>query len=187
MDYKTIHKPVTGYFEDRKSRFYAFLVPFDQFRETLDRLRTQDHPKATHHVTAFRHMRDDNRIEEGAKDDGEPSGTSGMPVLKTLIGADLVDIGVIVVRYYGGTNLGGGGLARAYSGAALQAIEEARPVHWQRIVQAKIKAGFAQQSQLETRLSKNGLTVLDRSFTEHGVCLEIEGPEDLIRELKKQD
>lgn len=165
--------------EEKKSRFLTFLVPFARFEDTLARLKV-DHRKANHHVTAFRRVLPDGRIEESAKDDGEPGGTSGMPVLKTLIGADLVDAGIIVVRYFGGTKLGTGGLARAYSGAAAAAIDAARLERWQVIDRTTVPVGFADLSELENRLAADGLTVLERHFTETGVEVLIEGPRERV-------
>lgn len=165
--------------EEKKSRFLAFLVPISQFDEKLDQLKSA-HRKANHHVTAFRRVMDDDRIEESAKDDGEPGGTSGMPVLKTLTGAGLVDAGIIVVRYFGGTKLGTGGLARAYSGAAGRAVAAAHPRVWHRIVRRKIQCDFSRSSDVESQIQSLGLVVLDRVFSETGVELRIEGPGDLV-------
>lgn len=179
MTLYTIEAESFAELEEKKSRFLAFLVPIGQFDEKLDLLKAE-HRKANHHVTAFRRMLDDDRIEESAKDDGEPGGTSGMPVLKTLTGSGLVDAGIIVVRYFGGTKLGTGGLARAYSGAASRAIAEARPRPWHRVVRRKIQCVFTSSSELESRIQSLGLTVLDRVFSETGVEIHIEGPSDLV-------
>lgn len=179
MTYTTIEAEAFAELEEKKSRFLAFLVPISRFDEKLDLLKAE-HRKANHHVTAFRRVMEDDRIEESAKDDGEPGGTSGMPVLKTLTGAGLVDAGIIVVRYFGGTKLGTGGLARAYSGAASRAIAAARPRAWHRIVRKKVQCDFAGSSELESRIQGLGLTVLDRVFSETGVEIHLEGPGDLV-------
>lgn len=78
-------------------------------------------PDATHHVYAFK-VGYGGSVIEGMSDDGEPSGTSGPPVLAVLRGADVGDIVVVVTRYFGGTKLGTGGLVRAYSGAAKEVL-----------------------------------------------------------------
>ena len=124
---RTITGEVSAELEEKKSRFLGFVLPYAQFNDRLTVLRSE-HPKANHHVTAFRLMRPDGRIEEGARDDGEPSGTSGMPILRLLIGERLIDVGVIVVRYFGGTKLGTGGLARAYPGVVKAALAEAQAI-----------------------------------------------------------
>lgn len=179
MTLYTIKAEAFAELEEKKSRFLAFLVPIGQFDEKLDQLKSE-HRKANHHVTAFRRVMDDDRIEESAKDDGEPGGTSGMPVLKTLTGAGLVDAGIIVVRYFGGTKLGTGGLARAYSGAAGRAIAAAHPRVWHRIVRTKIQCDFTRSSEFESRIQSLGLVVLDRVFSETGVEIHFEGPSDLV-------
>lgn len=168
--------------EEKKSRFLAFLVPIANFESRLKELR-QEHRKASHHVTAFRHMMEDGRIEEGAKDDGEPAGTSGMPILKVMQGAELVDCGIIVVRYFGGTKLGTGGLARAYSKAAKVVIEEADKSSWHKWVSRTVNCGFEAASAVEKQISDLGLTVTNRDFSENGAELTFEGPEETVNKI----
>ena len=182
MDFLTLSAEAFGETEEKKSRFLAYVVPFVTFEHRLDELRSE-HPKANHHVTAFRLIQDNNQIEEGAKDDGEPSGTSGMPILKLLIGRNLIDVGAIVVRYFGGTKLGTGGLARAYPGAVKQALEHASLVQWSRTVRATLKVGFAKASDLEALIAHSPLSVLDRRFTEEGAMIDVEGPEEAVDSL----
>ncbi|MDX5594977.1 IMPACT family protein [Pseudovibrio sp. SPO723] len=182
MPLYTVTREFQAELEEKKSRFLAFLVPYDRFETRLSELRDQ-HRKANHHVTAFRRMLDEGRIDEGAKDDGEPAGTSGMPMLKTMIGARLINCGIIVVRYFGGTKLGTGGLARAYSGAANAAINCAELEQWFPIKTKKVSVSFADTSELERRISLLSLRVLDRTFTEDGATLLIEGPEETLAQL----
>lgn len=182
MAFKTITAEFEGFLEDRKSRFLAFLVPVDQFDTRLEELR-KEHRKANHIVTAHRRLLEDGRIEESGKDDGEPAGTSGMPTLRVLQGTDLINCAVLIVRYFGGTKLGGGGLARAYSGAAQDAISNAELVPFQKRLSKTLETDFAHSSELEQRIGSLGLTVLDRTFTESGVKVTVEGPEDVIDQI----
>ncbi|OKL44893.1 IMPACT family protein [Pseudovibrio exalbescens] len=182
MAFYTITQEFRADTEEKKSRFLAFLVPYDQFDARLAALREQ-HRKANHHVTAFRRMLDEGRVDEGAKDDGEPAGTSGMPMLKAMIGANLINCGVIVVRYFGGIKLGTGGLARAYAGAANAVISCADLEQWHPMKTKVISVGFAQSAEIERRISDLNLTVLDRTFTEDGAVLTVEGPEETIDAL----
>jgi len=176
MEHVTPAREATAELEAKGSRFLAVLVPAARFDDRLADIR-RDHRKASHHVTATRRMGDTDAPLDHASDDGEPAGTSGMPVLKTLMGAGIVDAGVIVTRYFGGTKLGTGGLARAYSGAAALAIEGAVLVPWHRIATRTVKAGFADASALERRTEALGLSVIERTFTEDGVTLTVRGPE----------
>lgn len=175
----TISAPATAELEEKGSRFIGHLVPHAAFAGSLAALREQ-HPKASHHVTAFRRVLPDNRIEEGAKDDGEPAGTSGMPALKVLIGADLVDVGLIVVRYFGGTKLGAGGLARAYAGTAARCIQAAALEPWHRIVSRTLACPFEKMSDTERHVAALGLTVTARDYTDAGCILTVEGPEEAV-------
>jgi len=176
MEHVTPSREALAELEVRGSRFIAVLTPLAQYDDRLAGIR-RAHRKASHHVTATRRMTDANTVDDRSSDDGEPAGTSGMPVLKTLAGAGIVDAGVIVTRYFGGTKLGTGGLARAYSGAATLAIAAARLVPWHRIVTRTVKAGFADASALEQRMAHLELTVIERIFTEDGVTLTVRGPE----------
>jgi len=185
MPHFKVSRPANAELDEKGSRFIGHLVPWPEFDRKLAALRAE-HRKASHHVTAFRHMLPDNRIEEGAKDDGEPAGTSGMPTLKVLIGADLVDTGIIIVRYFGGTKLGAGGLARAYAGTALRTIEVATLVPWHRIVSRTISCSFESMSNLEQLISAAGLTVVSRDYTDTGVAISIKGPEHKVAAIASE-
>jgi uncharacterized YigZ family protein len=108
------------------SRFVARLGPArseEEARAFVDQVRA-DHPDASHHCYAWRIDADTHR----ADDDGEPNGTGGGPILARFEGHELEHVVGVVVRYYGGTKLGTGGLVRAYGGAAGEAIEAATVV-----------------------------------------------------------
>ncbi len=105
------------------SRFIATIGHADSVDEAKAFIQAvrNEMPNASHHVYAFK-IGYGGSITEGMSDDGEPSGTSGPPVLAVLRGADIGDVVIVVTRYFGGTKLGTGGLVRAYSGAAKDAI-----------------------------------------------------------------
>jgi len=182
MDFNTTSRTFSAETEEKKSRFIAHLVPLSEFDETLEQLR-HDHKKANHHATAFRRMLENGQIQEIGKDDGEPSGTSGMPVLKTMIGAGLMDAGIIVTRYFGGIKLGTGGLARAYSGAANAVIEQADLVPWVQLGQRTLNVTFEQTAVIERQIEQLGLTVVSRNYTETGVEMVVEGSSEAIAAL----
>ena len=120
MDYKTIKKEVLIEQEISKSKFLSFLSPVtdeDEAKAYLKQIK-KAHPKATHHCSAF--IVDEI---ERSNDDGEPSSSAGLPMLEVLRGNNLNKVIAVVVRYYGGTNLGVGGLIRAYGSSVTLAIE----------------------------------------------------------------
>jgi len=107
----------------KKSRFIALLSPAasrEDVQRRIDAARKSYHD-ATHHCSAFRLLVDDVLVE-ASSDDGEPSGSAGLPMLHQLAGKQLCNVLAVVVRYYGGTNLGVGGLVRAYSDAVSEAL-----------------------------------------------------------------
>jgi len=111
-----------GELREKGSRFLAVVAPAAGEAEAeavLARLRAE-HPDATHHCFAWRLGPD---ARERASDAGEPSGTAGAPILQVLRGHGLSDAVAVVVRWFGGTKLGKGGLARAYAAAAREAVE----------------------------------------------------------------
>ena len=129
--YRTIEKSSTTEFKDRGSRFIAFAFPIvnaNEFKEKLDSVKKQ-HPRATHHCFAYRLGTDQDKYR--VSDDGEPSGTAGRPILGQIDSNQLTDVLVIVVRYFGGTLLGVGGLINAYKTAASLVLQSAQIVQKQ--------------------------------------------------------
>ena len=111
---------------EKKSKFIAYLIKINSEEEAILKINEikKNHRDAKHHVFAY-------RIENGVErmsDDGEPSGTAGMPILEMLRAQNLQNILVVVVRYFGGILLGTGGLLRAYTTASKDAICKAEKV-----------------------------------------------------------
>ena len=121
---KTIEKEISAAQEIKKSSFIAYLAPLASLEALRARLR-QQHPKARHIVWAYRALSEPGQIVENSNDDGEPKSTAGAPCLNALRGASLINVAVLVVRYFGGIKLGTGGLVRAYASSANAAIDAA--------------------------------------------------------------
>lgn len=127
-EYKTIENTSQGTFRDRGSKFLAFAFPVSgeaEAKRHLDGLRKQYHD-ATHHCYAYVLGFDKSVFR--VNDDGEPSGTAGRPIYGQILSADLTNVLVAVVRYYGGTKLGVPGLINAYKTASREAISNATTV-----------------------------------------------------------
>jgi uncharacterized YigZ family protein len=121
--YYTIEKTATTEFKDRGSKFIAYACPVksvEEFKEKLNDIK-KEHPKATHHCFAYRIGLDGNTHR--VSDDGEPSGTAGRPILGQIDSRELINVLVVVVRYFGGTLLGVPGLINAYKSAAALALQ----------------------------------------------------------------
>ncbi|MBN8198055.1 IMPACT family protein [Thalassospira povalilytica] len=182
---KTIARPAFAETEEKKSRFLAELVFHDDLARRIDALRAL-HPKANHHVNAYRYLNEEDQLIEHGKDDGEPSGTSGIPCLKVLQGRDLINVAVIVTRYFGGTKLGTGGLVRAYSGAANAVCDVAEIIDYIPQGEADLFAGFSDAGTLEQACAQDGITILDRQFDTQGTRIKITGPREMLGDLAER-
>jgi uncharacterized YigZ family protein len=125
-NYRTLQQPAEALFTDRGSKFIGIAFPVSteqQFKEILTDVKIK-HPKANHHCWALRLSPDRSVFK--LNDDGEPSGTAGRPILNMLLSKDVTNVGLIVVRYFGGTLLGVPGLISAYKITAEQTLNASR-------------------------------------------------------------
>lgn len=120
------HDVAEGYYTEKRSKFYAFLHHVDSADEvrTLQQQYKKKYYDARHVCYAYRIGPEGE--EYRANDDGEPSSTAGKPILGAMLSADITNVVIFVIRYYGGVNLGTGGLIVAYREASQGAIENAR-------------------------------------------------------------
>ncbi|WP_408960050.1 IMPACT family protein [Natrinema sp. 74] len=130
--YRTVAEPATAEFVVQGSEFIGHVRPVDSvsaaeaFVDAVD----EEYADATHNVPAYRVRADaeGDFLREYSSDDGEPSGSAGKPALNVLTQQDIENCAVVVTRYYGGTNLGVGGLVRAYARAVKEVVEAANVV-----------------------------------------------------------
>ncbi|WP_018676480.1 YigZ family protein [Riemerella columbina] len=127
--YNTIKQPVVEtILKEKGSKFLGYAYPVkneEEIKQALESIKT-DHPKATHHCYAYRLGLEGEDYR--ANDDGEPSGSAGLPIYNQILSSDLTNILVVVVRYYGGTKLGVGGLVKTYKESAKLTLEKAKVV-----------------------------------------------------------
>lgn len=129
MNYLTIAKPIKAELDIKKSRFIGILMPLqdvNQFETSIQELRMV-YPGANHYCYALV-VKQNDAVLERCSDDGEPSGTAGWPMLGVLKNKGLQNVLAVVIRFFGGTLLGTGGLVRAYTGAVQSALDAARLV-----------------------------------------------------------
>lgn len=123
--YLTIANTSEGFYKEKGSKFLAFAHPCTNeidAKKIINDLR-KEHFQAVHVCSAFRFGSDKKKFR--SSDDGEPSNSAGPPILGQILSFDLTNVMIAVVRYYGGTNLGVGGLINAYKTAAKEALENA--------------------------------------------------------------
>ncbi|RPA65467.1 YigZ family protein [Aerococcus agrisoli] len=129
--------------------------------EFIEAIR-KEHYKATHNCVAFQ-IGDNNEIQR-ALDDGEPSGTAGVPMLEVLKQRDLKNIVVVVTRYFGGTKLGSGGLIRAYSSAVSEGLDTIGQVERKLQTQLAIEVAYTLSGKVEHWIEESTYQLLDTSY-----------------------
>ncbi|MBO6792570.1 MAG: YigZ family protein [Balneolaceae bacterium] len=144
----------------------------DEFDSTLDKLKNR-YPDATHHCCAYRILNE--QLSEFSSDDGEPSGSAGLPILNTLKSFELVNIGSVVVRYYGGSKLGKAGLIEAYSSSTKECIDIADIGTLEKVFRLKVIYEYPQESQIQQIIHNFDLKEIDQQFTEQ-VMKIVQGP-----------
>ena len=161
-----------------KSRFISMAVQCTSEPELGSAFRAfaAKYPNAHHLAYAFR-IKTKQGIVQRFSDAGEPSGTAGLPVLKLIEGRDLINVGVAVIRYYGGINLGTGGLARAYGGTAKMALDAAKTQSFVEMQTIHLTIEYKQMDLLTKSLAKCNGSIVTKVFNEQidlAVCLPID-------------
>ena len=181
---KTLNSKSAATLEIKKSKFHSFLVPFSEFEAMLNDLKKR-HPKANHFVTAFRYLNEFNQIVEGSSDDGEPRGSSGRPTLNVLAGNNLINVGIITVRYFGGILLGVGGLVKAYSDVANLVVKNAKLIEYEKIFEYTFEVEYNKTREIEYLIKKENVFVVDRGFGEKGISYTIRDSINKINKIKE--
>jgi uncharacterized YigZ family protein len=150
-----------------KSRFIAMALACADEREVGQALRAfaSKHQTAHHLAYGFR-LKTEQGIIPRFSDAGEPSGTAGMPVLKLIEGRDLINVCVAVIRYYGGINLGTGGLARAYGGTAKLALDAAKTSNFVEMKAYPLTISYKQMDMVTNALLKCNGSIVSKAFND---------------------
>lgn len=172
--------------ELKQSKFIAYLTPYSEFQKTLNSLK-QEHPKARHFVVAFRYLNEFNQIVEHSSDDGEPKGTSGKPSLMVLQGSSIINSAVIIVRYFGGTKLGTGGLVRAYSEAVNLVIAKAELFEYKLEVEVEIFFEYSNIRMVEYECEEFYIDIVEKVYDTGAIYKLKSSKENIEKFLKKMD
>ena len=165
--YRTLAAPASARIARKKSRFLAFVHPADSPEDIEAAIASTRrlHHDASHHCTAYRLVASPEPIA-AVDDAGEPSGSAGTPILRRLEEADLLNVLAVVVRYFGGTKLGVGGLIRAYADATEAALAEAQFVVCRVAIEVLIRFPADVNSGVMSAIHRCGADVLDVRFSE---------------------
>lgn len=184
QEYKTVEKEASDFFIEKKSKFIGYAKPVktqDDALEFISEIKSK-HWDATHNVYAY--VLRENNIQRYS-DDGEPSGTAGVPVLDVMLKESLVDVCVVATRYFGGTLLGAGGLVRAYSHTSKIALEAAGIITMAQCSVMSAEVDYSFYDRLNILLSDFSAVILNTSFSDK-VCVEFSLKENTVDSLNSK-
>ncbi|AOE63685.1 IMPACT family protein [Pseudomonas corrugata] len=167
--------------EIRKSRFITFASPITSPADAQAFIEQHSDLNATHNCWAWK-LGDQYR----SNDDGEPGGTAGRPILAAIEAQACDQVVVLVIRWYGGIQLGTGGLARAYGGGANKCLQNAEKLELISRVPLRCACGFAELALVKLRVAECGGLINTEGFTANGVELQLAVGEGQIDMLQKQ-
>ncbi|MCR4435344.1 MAG: YigZ family protein [Clostridiales bacterium] len=158
-EYKTVFNCASVEMEEKKSRFISSVKPASSEEEALDFIHSlkSRYRDATHNVYAY-FIGGENTVQRFS-DDGEPSGTAGMPVLEVIKRMEVQDLVVVVTRYFGGTLLGAAGLIRAYGKSAALGIEAAAVVCKKLCMEASVVMEYGMLGKLQSVIAGKGYAI----------------------------
>ncbi|WP_111412962.1 IMPACT family protein [Billgrantia lactosivorans] len=171
--------------EVEKSRFIAWLchAPDVAAFEALLAEARRVHPTASHHCSAYVAGPPGEQHAIGFSDDGEPGGTAGRPMFQVLEGAGLGQVGCVVTRYFGGTKLGTGGLARAYAQAVARGLDALPRREVVERTALRLKVDFAGEAEARAWLEGHDVPVVAAEYGSDGVLLTVGWPSDVEVDL----
>ena len=166
MEFRTIKEDGQVQEEIKKSRFicHAKRVYSEEEARAFINAIKKEHYKATHNCSAF--IVGERSEIKRTSDDGEPSGTAGVPMLGVLENHNLTNVCVVVTRYFGGIKLGSGGLIRAYAGSVALAVKEIGIVEIKEQAGIQIQMSYAQYQEYGNFLKEHNLMELETNFTD---------------------
>ncbi|EXF91584.1 thymidylate synthase [Pseudomonas fluorescens HK44] len=167
--------------EIRKSRFIALAAPITSAAEAQAFIEQHSDLNASHNCWAWK-LADQYR----SSDDGEPGGTAGRPILAAIEAQDCDQVAVVVIRWYGGIQLGTGGLARAYGGSANKCLQGAERIALISRVPIRCACSFSELVLVKLRVAELGGLVVEETFTSNGVELQLAIGETQIDTLQRQ-
>jgi len=186
--YNTISKNSEGYFTDKKSKFYSYTFQVKNIEEVKNILKEMKklHPKSNHLPYAFRCGIINE--EMGFSDDSEPTGSAGKPILFEIEREKLKNTLIVVARYFGGVKLGVGGLVRAFSSAARNAVENTEIIIKDVSKLFQIEFIYEKIGEIESFLRQNQIEILEKEFDKtckFQIIIKYNLSEEIIKNLKQ--
>ena len=168
---KTISKDSTAIVEEKKSKFIASIYKVNSVEEAENKLQEVKKKYFDARHNCFAYAVDEDGIQKKKfSDDGEPSGTAGSPILNVIEKNELCNVIIIVTRYFGGILLGAGGLVRAYTEAAVQAINKAKIIEKQEGYEIEIIINYQDFDKFKYYCNQNKVKIIDVKYLENIIC-----------------
>lgn len=179
--YKSIHQYGRDEIIINKSKFICSVLPISSEEEAIEFIEKikKEFKEASHNVYSYTVGQNSNI--QRFTDDGEPSGTAGMPVLNVINQENLKNVVVVVTRYFGGVLLGAGGLARAYSKSAKIGLEKGLIVHKKLYHEIYAKIEYTMLGKIENELTKNNFIIKDKTYGESVDIIVLASDEEVER------
>ena len=165
-EYLTVHKEAEGLYKEKGSKFIAKIFPVnaeEEIRALLTKLRKEYHD-ARHHCYAYRIGIDEQKYR--MNDDGEPSGTAGKPIYGQILSHELINVLIVVIRYFGGTKLGVSGLINAYRSASRDVIANAMIITKQVLVKYNIHFNYPSLNTVMKIIKEEDAEINSQDFSE---------------------
>lgn len=182
--YRTVHEFGTDEFIEKKSRFigYVFFVTSEEEAQQKVAQMKEQHRDATHNCWAY--IIGEEGLIQRYSDDGEPSGTAGVPILEVLKKENLRNVAAVVTRYFGGTLLGAGGLVRAYSKGVKIALDAAGCVVMEEFLLCRYTYDYTNHGKIINHLTQSGYVICTEEYTDKvSIELHVRENASLTQEL----
>ena len=166
-EYKIVYKGGTGEIVEKKSRFIANVFKVESEDEALEIIEQTRKKYWDARHNCFAYIIGENGQTKRCSDDKEPQGTAGKPILEVIEGAGIINILVVVTRYFGGTLLGTGGLIRAYQAASKEGLEHSTVLSVSDGVLAQIDADYNSIGKIQYICSETDIDILKTEYTEN--------------------
>ena len=178
---KQVKKLVTNELVITKSKFITYLFPVSSLEEVKEKLEefNVQYKDATH--ICYSYILDVNTFKY--YDDGEPSCTAGAPIYQVLNGNDLIYTMCVVIRYFGGTKLGVGGLVKAYSNSCIEALKKAEITNYEMLDTYVVTTSYSNHDKLDYFLRTNNIEIIEKQFDEN-VSIKIKANEKSLALLQ---
>ena len=166
-EYKTVQQTAKSEITIKKSKFISFICPAHHSKEAetfIAKIKKQ-YRTATHYCWAFCIV--DGHELQKQSDDGEPTGTAGKPILGVILKQKFKNVVIVVVRYFGGTMLGAGGLIRAYTEAALAAVSAARVITRKLVSEVFVELDYVSYRKVKHKLKKSNVQVQQLNYSDN--------------------